>query len=119
MTHARRDLGQRGEALAAAYLMGLGMRLDQRNVRTRTGEIDLIAEHGHDLVFVEVRSRRRSHHFKALDAFNERKRRQVRRTVRDYLDRVGFTTQRPVRIDVVAVTFETRGATIEHIANAF
>jgi putative endonuclease len=54
----RRALGRRGEDLAAAYLAGLGFEILGRNVRTRYGELDIVARESETLVFVEVRSRR-------------------------------------------------------------
>jgi putative endonuclease len=52
----RRDVGRRGEDLAAEHLRKAGYRLIDRNVRTRYGEIDLVAEDNGCLVFVEVRT---------------------------------------------------------------
>jgi putative endonuclease len=57
----RRALGYRGEQLAAAHLRRLGFELIDRNVRTRHGEIDLIASDGDVLVFAEVKTRRARH----------------------------------------------------------
>jgi len=56
----RHALGRLGEQLAAAHLERLGCAILARNVRTRHGEIDLIAFDGHTkaLVFVEVKTRR-------------------------------------------------------------
>jgi putative endonuclease len=54
----RRTLGLLGERLAAAHLERLGFAIVARNVRTRYGEIDLIAFDGRTLVFVEVKTRR-------------------------------------------------------------
>jgi putative endonuclease len=54
----RRALGRRGEELAAAHLDRLGFASLGRNVRTRDGEIDLIAFDGRTLIFVEVKTRR-------------------------------------------------------------
>jgi putative endonuclease len=54
----RRALGLLGERLAAAHLERLGFAIVARNVRTRYGEIDLIAFDGRTLVFVEVKTRR-------------------------------------------------------------
>ncbi|HUB75799.1 MAG TPA: YraN family protein, partial [Solirubrobacteraceae bacterium] len=54
----RRALGRRGERLAAAHLQRLGFAILARNVRTRHGEIDLIACDGETLTFVEVKTRR-------------------------------------------------------------
>jgi putative endonuclease len=54
----RRALGRRGEEIAAAHMERLGFRVLERNVRTRSGEIDLIAFDGRTLVFVEVKTAR-------------------------------------------------------------
>jgi putative endonuclease len=54
----RRALGRLGEQLAAAHLERLGYAIIARNVRTRYGEIDLIAFNGESLIFVEVKTRR-------------------------------------------------------------
>jgi putative endonuclease len=54
----RRALGRLGEQLAAAHLERLGYAIVARNVRTRRGEIDLIAFNGEALVFAEVKTRR-------------------------------------------------------------
>jgi len=56
----RRALGRLGEDLAATHLTRLGFSTLARNVRTRAGEIDLIAFERRQgtLVFVEVKTRR-------------------------------------------------------------
>lgn len=57
MSDRRRLLGQRGEQLAEGYLVNKGFRIVDRNVRTKRGEMDLIALDGKCLVFIEVRTR--------------------------------------------------------------
>jgi putative endonuclease len=58
MNEARRNrLGRSGEKLAATHLRALGFATLARNVRTRGGEIDLIAFDGRTLVFAEVKTR--------------------------------------------------------------
>jgi putative endonuclease len=52
---ARRALGRLGEELAAAHLKRLSFSIVARNVRTRAGEIDLIAFDGVTLVFMNAR----------------------------------------------------------------
>ncbi len=58
MPPSRRALGEVGERLAAQHLLAKGYRIRERNFRTREGEIDIIAQHGDMLAFVEVRCRR-------------------------------------------------------------
>jgi len=51
-------VGSLGEDLAARHLEALGFAILARNVRTRHGEIDMIAFGARTLVFVEVKTRR-------------------------------------------------------------
>jgi putative endonuclease len=54
----RRDRrGRRAEAIAAWFLVAKGYRILARRVRTRAGEIDIVARHRDSLVFVEVKAR--------------------------------------------------------------
>src|SRR2546422_8671440 len=53
----RSALGKEGERVASRFLEARGYRIQERNYRTRRGEIDLIAEDGRILVFVEVKVR--------------------------------------------------------------
>jgi putative endonuclease len=59
MTSSRKGLGNRGEELAAEHLRQNGYTIRERNYRVpRLGEIDIVAEDGDCLVYVEVRCRR-------------------------------------------------------------
>lgn len=51
------EKGRRAEAIAALYLQIKGYHILARRVRTRVGEIDLVARKGDTLVFVEVKAR--------------------------------------------------------------
>jgi putative endonuclease len=53
----RERAGRLAELLAAAFLVAKGYRILGRRVRTRLGEIDLIAVRGRRLAFVEVKYR--------------------------------------------------------------
>jgi len=54
----RKTLGQWGENTAAEHLKKAGYAIVARNLRSRYGEIDIIAKDGDCFVFVEVRTRR-------------------------------------------------------------
>jgi putative endonuclease len=53
---SRKDIGALGEKVAAEYLRRRGMKIIDRNVARKTGEIDVIAREGKTLHFVEVKS---------------------------------------------------------------
>jgi putative endonuclease len=62
----RRALGRLGEDRAVAHFRRLGFVVVARNVRTRYGEIDLIAFDGRTLVFAEIKARRASNRRRGL-----------------------------------------------------
>ena len=53
----RQELGRLGESAAEAFLVRRGLVILARRYRRRSGEIDLIAEEGQTLVFIEVKTR--------------------------------------------------------------
>ena len=106
------ELGRRGEAVAAEYLLARGYELVAANFKLGVGrnrrgavveaELDLVAYDGPVLCFVEVKTRR-SDWFAAPEAnVDLRKQRQVTRAARAYRRLLGLSGA-PVRYDVVAV----------------
>jgi putative endonuclease len=53
----RKELGIQGEKIAQDFLKEKGYRILDTNVRSREGEIDIVAEKESYLVFIEVRTR--------------------------------------------------------------
>lgn len=53
-----KELGQEGEGLAERLLKARGYKILARNYRCRLGEVDLIAEKGETISFIEVKTRR-------------------------------------------------------------
>lgn len=51
-----KEIGNLGEAAAVAYLKRRDFKIRDRNVARKTGEIDIIAEEGDTLHFVEVKT---------------------------------------------------------------
>ncbi len=52
-----RRLGEEKERFVCEWLEGQGYRILERNFRCRTGEIDIVAQEGGYLVFIEVKYR--------------------------------------------------------------
>jgi putative endonuclease len=120
MPDPRRGLGQACEDAAARYLAARGFRVVARNVRFRTGEIDLVCRDGPIWVFVEVKGRRPDWGDPAAAAVTPLKRRRLMRLAQTYL-KVWGLGETPCRFDVVAVTLGEGGLAtgIEHLRGAF
>lgn len=118
MKHERQKLGGLGEEAAAQLLRSLGYRIVAKNHRCRTGEVDLVAERGELLVFVEVRTRATAAFGGPEETVNFRKQRRIAAAARDYLAR-WRGPDRGARFDVIAVVDGPRGPTLTHFENAF
>ncbi|MBE3559834.1 MAG: YraN family protein [Ktedonobacteraceae bacterium] len=105
---ARQGLGRTGERLAAAILAEKGYRILQCNFRCVYGEVDLVAEDGQDLVFVEVKTRRGQLYGLPEEAVTSRKQQKIIQVALYYLD-LHTCTERSWRVDVVAVQMSSRG----------
>ncbi len=119
MNDGRRSFGQHAESEAERYLRRKGYRILARNVRSSGGEIDLVAQDGPVLVFIEVKARRTSAFGGAVCAVHERKRRRLVRLAAQYLAR-NRLRQPACRFDVLLLQDEEHeGRQIQHIENAF
>ncbi len=89
-------------------------------MRSRFGEIDLVARDGATLVFVEVKARREGAGDPPQAAVTESKQRRLGQLARHYLKwkRLGEVL---CRFDVVAVTLDARDrvTTLRHLPAAF
>ncbi len=108
MTDRRRALGQLGESLAARELERRGYRILARNWRCPVGEIDLVAERGGTLIFIEVRTRRGLERGTPQESITPAKQAKLIETAQTYLSENGIE-ERDWRIDVVAVEMSPRG----------
>lgn len=114
----RRLLGQRGEAAAEAHLLGKGYRILARNYRCPFGELDLVAEEGGAVVFIEVKTRRGGRAGSGADAITPHKRLRLIRLARYYLA-VHSLAAAPCRFDVVTLAVHRGRARVEILRNAF
>jgi putative endonuclease len=108
---AKERLGRTGEDLAAGYLTQLGFRVLARRHACRFGEIDLVAEEGDCLCFVEVRTRRPGP-VRPFESVGVRKQRRIAAAALDYLASVGVAAvgERALRFDVVEVNMAAEGS---------
>jgi putative endonuclease len=119
-TASKTGLGRHGEDLALARLEREGFRILARNLRTRRGEIDLVALEGSTLCFIEVRLRSRSDYGSSAASIDGRKRRRLIAAARELLARERFPPHAALRFDVVAIDgVEAAGPRVEILRGAF
>ncbi len=120
MLDSRKEVGNKGEKLAAKFLKRKGYKIIQRNYKCKLGEIDIIAEQDRTIVFVEVKTRRTQEFGPPQNAITAAKRSQISKVALFYIREKKFVDQ-SCRFDVIGITFspESRKPRIEHIENAF
>ncbi len=95
--------GQYGEKLAARFLQKQGLSIVAKNVRSRHGEIDLVAQDGSYIVFVEVRLRQKNAPVSAAQSINTAKQKKWKLTAQDYLQK-HYKQPPDCRFDAVLIT---------------
>ncbi|MBI5093522.1 MAG: YraN family protein [Candidatus Hydrogenedentes bacterium] len=101
-------LGQRGEDLAAKHLQRAGYRILDRNVRLGRNEIDIIAQEGDTVAFVEVKTRQTDSFAEPEANVNFGKRNRIRRAARVFIARQK-DPDLYYRFDIVSVVLPDQG----------
>ena len=113
--------GAWGEALAAEYLRKKRYKVIAAGYRSRFGEIDLIVQNKHFLVFVEVKLRKSSNFAQAMEYVDKKKQDRLRTTASMYLSE--NPTKLHARFDVIEIYAPEGTATIHpeinHLEDAF
>lgn len=112
--------GNLGEAVAIGYLRERGWNILEVNFHSKYGEIDLIAENGQYLAFVEVKLRKDEDFAAARESVTKSKQRKLRMTAEYYLQ--WHPTRLQPRFDVAEVYAAGAGILspeITYLENAF
>ena len=111
--------GAEGERLAARVLKKKGCRILQRNFVSPSGEVDLVALDGDDVVFAEVKSRAGDDFAPPESSITTRKQRRIALVARDYCRRHNLDGVN-IRFDVLSVLLlPGRKHDIRHFEGAF
>ncbi|MGI6213822.1 MAG: YraN family protein [Christensenellales bacterium] len=111
----RYGTGEKGEVIAKNYLYDAGYKILEENLRYKgTGEIDLVAMEGADLVFVEVKTRVNYEFGEPLESVTLHKQRCIQRCAERYISERDISFQN-VRFDVIIVFNDS----VEHYKEAF
>lgn len=112
-----RARGKLGEDEAATWLAARGYRILERNLRNRAGEIDLLADDGGTLCFVEIKARASRDYGLAIEAISLAKQRRLIRAARLHLAFRPWPG--PCRFDVLGMDLVEGSWTYTLIRNAF
>jgi putative endonuclease len=121
-----KQTGDRGEAMAAAYLERKGYTILERNYRYEHAEVDLVCfkpaakdRAGGELIFAEVKTRTGLGYGRPEDAVTEAKQRTLIHAAQAYLYERKLEGA-PCRFDVISIVLQRgRPPRIEHFENAF
>ena len=109
------EKGRLGEDAAVEYLLSKGYTVEQRNYRTKHGEIDIVAKSPEGVfVFVEVKSAKSRGCGNPLYRVTPAKQKTIIRLARRYMYERKLSSV-PCRMDVISVFM----GKIDHIRNAF
>ncbi len=107
------DFGAWAERHVCKYLKRQGLRLADRNFRTRVGEIDIIVTDGTSIVFVEVKAERSEWGDPELK-FTDEKGRRIVKAAKAYIARHDLY-EMTARLDLVTVRLLDGGSIeVEH-----
>lgn len=109
-------LGKLGEDNAVKYLKKNGYKIIQRNYRCKFGEIDIIAQKKHVLVFIEVKTRQTINFGHPIEAITTTKQKHIYKTATHFLLN-NKITYKDVRFDAIEVYIKNINIHINHIAD--
>jgi len=118
MSTGAQALGALGERLAAAWLERRGWAVIARRFRSGHRDIDLVARRRGEVVFVEVKARRGTGFGDPVEAVGWRKRRELQRSARCWIDRHGAPGE-AYRFDVIGILVGEERVRVRHVENAF
>ncbi len=115
----RRLLGAVGESMAAAAYRKRGYALLAANYRTRLGEVDLIAQKGGTLVFIEVKTRAGKQIARPMEFVTPAKQKRIILAAQAFLTVHPALADSVIRFDVYEVWQEGGRCAERCIENAF
>lgn len=95
-------IGNKGEDLAADWLIKNGYEIIHRNWRFKKTEVDIIASKQNILHFVEVKTRSHQKFGLPEESINSKKMEALKKAATAYLEQ--YTTWKNIQFDVIAIT---------------
>lgn len=109
--------GKRSEIIASDFLKNKGYKILATNYKNKIGEIDVIAQDGDYIVFVEVKARNTKAFGNPLEAINSHKQQKIRNVASIYLMQ-NKKMNSLARFDAISIV-GVEDLEIDHIIDAF
>ena len=110
----KQALGRRGEDIAVNYLISKGYKVLHRRYRTREGEVDIIAEKGGVLSFIEVKTRSNLNYGDPYEAVDSRKLSHMRSVALRYIQQNCIESM-DISFEVISIVLQPQRVKVEHI----
>lgn len=110
-------IGKEGEKIAFHHLKKEGYKILSQNYQKRFGEVDIIAEKDNEIIFIEIRSKRKDD-FSPILTITQEKIRKLKNLALSYLSENGIVDKQ-IRFDIIGIVKKDGDIFIEHLKNAF
>lgn len=112
-----RIIGAKGEDIASSYLTSKGYRIIDRNFQTKLGELDIIAEKGEFIIFIEVKYRSNLSFGYPYEAVNSHKLFKLQKMVEVYM--VTNKVKKQPKVEVLSIWDENGETKIKHYTDLY
>lgn len=110
-------IGNKGEEIASQYLENKGYQIIARNWQYMHRELDIVAVHQKELIFVEVKTRLEGSLLSPIEAVTLKKQKLLVHAADLFIQKHNLDFE--VRFDIISIIYSQTGFQIEHIENAF
>lgn len=111
------EVGRRGEDLALAYVLEMGLKFVTKNWHYGHNELDIVAEDSLLIHFIEVRTLVYPSEIEPFETINIYKQRNIIKSARAFMGKYGINKE--VVFDVVSIVLNGENYKLEYIKNAF
>lgn len=116
-SNSRNQIGKSGEDFVANWLKGQKFKILEQNFRRRCGEIDIIAQKGKLIAFIEVKLRT-AKYFNTSEVITTSKQRKIVSTASYYIA-CNNVSDKIIRFDVALIEKQDDNFILTYIPNAF
>jgi putative endonuclease len=116
LNHSK-ELGKKGESIAAEYLVKNGYKILHRNWHYGHKEIDIVAKQNNLLVIVEVKTRWTNYWEEPKESVRRKKQKFIIEAADAYVQ--SFNLDIDVQFDVISIVLQGDKYELEHIQDAF